>query len=574
MGKSNIQLFSKETNELLKRGGAKEFEKLNKEARKLTDQINQQTKVLKNAKQGTKEYAQEYQRLINTTKNLMGVAGQRNEFAGMAKNGMAASPAASASGGGGGGLMGMVGGLMSNPLSWLIGAGLFGGHEAMKGFGMWQQGAGTRISLRGRGMRQIGLRGGQTSAAALYGMNENDFIAQQMASMDAFGSGGATNASVLGRSRFERGRGLATGTLTSTGAGLATQLGGRGSQDAIMKLQASLIASGIKDRIGPYLEVAANMLTSINAQGLSSSGQVLGALASIAAKSKDAPEIISSVLMGLDSSVRNATGEKAAFFQNAFAKAGIGGGTILGTQLSMKGGMFGVDTAGLTPEWAGLFERSGLSDKTGGFQQKAKAIVDMARISKLDISGKDTMGGQAALSVGQQIFGTSDTKKVAKGWGYLQMGAEGGDASKWADKIKGLKDKTGEENLTSIQSSSEGSYTMLTKIRDTLLIGIGKDGVKLASEIEKALINIDKNIAAATALITPLFGWINKTFPAISPEDIQTSKEISQGKYSDADGKFSYENMSSKETNNLKAHEAFKLMISLLSEGQYCSQSL
>jgi hypothetical protein len=399
----------------------------------------------------------------------------------------------------------------------------YGLSRAVSGWNLYKQGIGSRISLRGRGFRDLGLKGGEVSKAGEYGLNENEFLQQQMQAVDVFGRGGASNASVLQRARFERAYGLTgTGALTNAGANIATQVGGKGAEEAVLKLQASLIASGITDRIGPYLEVAANMLTNINARGLSDSGDVFSALSILAARTKDAPEIITSILSNLDASIRGATGEKSAFFQGAFARAGIGGGTIMGTKLAMSTGIFGINQENIPPAWKSTFKQLGLD---AGFQQKASAISK--EMGRYGLGPTSKRSGESLFAM-MELGNISDPIKAAKAMEYLRIAEKTQTPQAWKkaeQELRGATDQTVEQNLTDIKASGEGSYDLLTKISESVRIGIGADGVNLGALVQGAILNIDKQVAAIAAFILPAKKFVDDRFEDMKPRHVRFKEQ-------------------------------------------------
>lgn len=505
MGKSNIQLFSKDTNDLLKKGATKELEKLNKEAKKLTDQINAQTKSLMRAKQGTKEYAAEYTKLLQTSKELVRLNGSKGELSNISQSGMSSSSSSSSRGSGGGlaGLAGLAGldPIMAAAVAAALGVGGFALHQGVQGVGKYQESIGTRNLLIGRGITRPGFTGGQASEAASYGMDINAFLEEQLKSTSAFGIAGSSNRSVLQRTRFERGHGVSRGTLSNLGGGLASTIGARGANDAVSKMMSSAVSAGLKDgRVTQYLETAANMLTNINARGLSDNAQILSTLSDVVAMTKDSPEIISNILMGADASVRNASGDKAAFIQGAFARAGIGGGTILGTQQVMKTGLFGPSRTGQTAQTIKNWEKMGMFSS---FKSRVSAMTDYAGAGGISARPGTPEAEAASLEIYSKLLGTDDISKIGRGREIYAKVASGEMTSAQGEKAtKGLRDRTSSDYLSAIQKNTSGLLEIAIANRMSALGALGESAAPLEIKRLKAMTKADYLLAATTDKLT------------------------------------------------------------------------
>ncbi|MCG3175344.1 MAG: hypothetical protein MOGMAGMI_00273 [Candidatus Omnitrophica bacterium] len=297
------------------------------------------------------------------------------------------------SGSGIGGMAGMFGKL--NPAAMLgmgaLGAGGFLLNRGMQARGVFTQGVNDRVALRGRGVEDINLKPELQEQATQAGMNTQSVRRARLQAMDVFGRAGATQERVIQRGAFERNYGVEQGTLGNIGAQLRGTMGGKGADKATMTIQASLISTGITDEIGPYLETAANMLVSINENGLTFSDSAAALLSTVAKSGQIAPERAGKMISGIDQSIKGSTGEANAFFQQVFGKAGIGGGSIGGAQAAIRsGGLFGAD-----------LDSSYLGD------------VDKRALKELGIGGR-TMGkvAQGTVSTLDQLFG--DEQEIGK----------------------------------------------------------------------------------------------------------------------------------------------------------------
>lgn len=507
LGKSDINLFSKETQKLLKGEAKKAMEDLDKSAKRLRQRIDKQAESLKKTVKGTKEYNVEMSKLLRLSERLYRTEKQRGDFTRISQKGMGASVPKGLGGMMGRMGMGKLGGMMTGGaamlggplgilLALLMGGGLFAGGRMKQGFGMFEQGAGTRMALRGRGVRDFGLTRGQRGAAAEAGLDLNTLMQQRMGAMEAFGRQGAGTQQVIQRSKFERAFGLETGTFSRFGGQFRQVLGGGRANEATMKLQASLIASGIDDAIGPYLETASNLLLSINENGLTNNAEILGALSTLIKETGEAPEVIARQLRGIDSTLRASVGERNAFAQVAFAQAGIGGRTIGGTQAAIRsGGLFGADLSGLTPEQRQTLNSIGIGK--AGFRQRSRAMLDQfkslgfnfgpgASAADLVQSGRGAMG----------FLGAENEVQGIRMLELLQQGAKGQDVTKQLEEIQ--KDPQ-LKNLENINTSVEGQLDILKNINNTIKTEMGERVAPAVIALRSINNRIDETISKRIA---------------------------------------------------------------------------
>lgn len=480
LGSSKINIFSKESEKLLKGEAKVAMEQLNKSAKDLKSQLENQAKVLKDTTKNTKEYAAEMQKLLNISEKMYQVEKARGQFGAIAQGGMAGK----APGGMGSLLGGLAGKLGPLALAGFAGSRLFGG------YGEYSGGMGTRLSLRGRGVTDLSTPGASEMAGA--GLNTNTLLQQRLAGMDAFGAAGATNEAVLNRSKFERNYGVNQGTLTNIGSGLRQTMGGTRANEAVMKLQASLIASGIEDAIGPYLSTVSNLLSSINENGLTDSAEILGSFAELIKNTKESPERISKSMETIDSTLRNSTGERNAFMQMAFARAGIGGTSIGGTQAAIRtGGLFGADLSALTATQQKTL--SGWGSSGAGAARRAGAILNQVQTSGINFGeGATEKQLTQAGRFGMRFLGAKNESQGIELLNLLKQMSQGKDVK---DKIEKLMENPELKNLENINTSAEGQLRILEDISKTLKTELGEKLVPFTALIYKGLNQIDENIS-------------------------------------------------------------------------------
>lgn len=324
-------------------------------------------------------------------------------------------------------------------------------------------GAGDRNKLKGLGVFDENF--GSAQQLGRVGLSEQDMIQRRIEATSVLGRNGTSNDTEMRKASFERSFGLQGGTMTGVAGKLRGSMGGEGATDAQMKLQSSILASGIEDAIGPYLDSAVQLLTSINETGTANTAEMTSMLAQLTKDGQRTPELMAKTFAGINDSVKNASGEQSAFLQTAFARAGIGGGTIGGTKFAMaSGGIMGQSRAELEKrgynsdllnnmEGQGMF--SGLGKRSG-------AIMDMVRGSGglkpgenvSDIKDPDRMVGMNNL--GNNVFGTK--------------GDQGFDAMMMLEKVqnKQMSQKQFEEKLKKMKEGDDPSLSRLDKINNTL----------------------------------------------------------------------------------------------------------
>ena len=397
---------------------------------------------------------------------------------------------------GAGGGMGSGGGMSGGVVGKITAAaGAYAASIAYRSVSAFKQGAGSNISLQGLG---VNPRSGFSSRQlADSGLDVNSMMEKRVNATRLLGREGGNEAGVLGRARFERSKGLEDGTLMNVAGSLRSSFGGSGANDAQMKLQASILSSGIEDALGPYLDAATDMLSNINENGVTSTTDIIAAFGDIAKSGQRTVEQSAKLFGGIDSSIRGASGEADAFFQNAFSRAGIGGGAIGTTKFAMEaGGLAGLDSNELLakkyePALVADFEKYGISSNSGGASRRAGAITSQAR-QNLGISGsfsgiKDARTAAMASQFGNTMFGT-------QGFGGLdalrlleQVESKKISRKTFDKKIEDIRNNTPElKGLAAINDSLSGQTTILDNISTSLKVISGESMVPAALLMQSA----------------------------------------------------------------------------------------
>jgi hypothetical protein len=478
---SKLEIFSKEDKAFLKTEFKKEISmmkgKLKENATELKKMVKDQQAMVK----GTKDELELRKKIVEGYKVQAKLGKELGQAQGAVSGGK---------GGGGGGGEGMLSGIAeiagSLAAAGALAIGAYGVMKTVEGTKQYTSGVGNRNKLKGLGVQEDSF--GSAGDLASVGLTEQEMIQRRIEATKSLGRQGSDNATEMRKAGFERAYGLDSGTMTGAATAFRGQVGGKGATDIQMKLQASVIGAGIEDAIGPYLQSAVTLLTSINETGTSNTAGMTALMATLTKSGERSPELIAKNLGGIDAALKGSSGDANAYLQAAFARKGIGGGTIGGTQFALEaGGLGGLDRKEL--------EKRGYNkdlldnmDKAGQFSgpgERGSALLDMAY-------------KQAGLGKGQKIGDIKDPNQLyglnnlanntlgTKGMNgidslkMLESAQDGKMSGKELDeKMKGLLENSDPsvKRLDLINQSLSGQTEVLTKINNNLLESLGKEGV-------------------------------------------------------------------------------------------------
>lgn len=530
LGKSKIELFTPDTKKFMRNEAVAQAEAIRKQIDKIKESTKKHQQAIADVVKGSKEELKIREKILKAQQHISKLEGQRGKASNLAEqlqgpgfmkqfgkfSGLSSLLKGAKGLGGGGGFLAGAGGLLG--LGGLAAAG-YGVSRVMAARQTYGEGNDARLMLRGRGVTDMAPTNEKAMLNA--GLNSLTLRQARLRDMNVFGREGATQESVIKRAQFERNFGVEEGTLSGIGAGFRSSMGGKGADKTLMKLQASLIASGITDAIGPYLETAANMLTELNERGFTMDDSVL-ALFNSMAKTGMGEGRISQLAMGADQGIRGATGESNAFFQSIFNKAGIGGGTIGGTQAAMRmGGLFGVDLSkykGMGGIDRKMFETLGIG---GGGHMQNVAKSTLGTLDQLFGNPKDVekqmrsenkqtresgaLKRLSRLRYVMQAFQLKDEGQAAEVEGLLGKAAKASpqERSKIMKQIKNMKEDTPElQNLKAINNSNDGIYNILKNQKTSTEDAIGEALSGAFNTTNELLNSIDKAILALAKFFT------------------------------------------------------------------------
>lgn len=536
--KSQINLFPKEQRQFLQTQAKKMLGDIGDKLKENERLVAKSSKEMSNLAKGTQEYATAERRVNDLLKERTRILSLQKEYQGVSKGigpqrGINPQVLSQMPGTAGraGGMLSRVGSLagrlgpMGLAAGGILGLGGFAASRMMGAYGTFSQGIGNRVALRGLGMGDVDLS--DRSRAARAGLDAQDMRSRRVAAGRVLGREGGSQEAVLRRAEFERNFGLESGMMAGLGGQLRGQMGGAGANEAVMKLQASVLAAGIEDALGPYLEAATSMLSQINENGLMGNDQMIQLLGQLAADGKNTPEQIARTFTTLQGAVVGSTGEQNAFFQQAFARAGIGGGTVGGTKLGIEaGGLFGLDQEELNRRFGGNLGGTlgqGLGF-TQGFGKRGGAILDeVKQLAGVQGSVQDIKDPQQATflsNFANRIFGT-------KGLEGLEATRMLEDALKDPEKAKDFQKRMEEmkktpelKNLELIKKSSAGAVQYLEKIANSVQDELGANMSSTAIALKMMLVKFDM-------LLNSLVG----TFATTGAEALAGEEGIGKGEF-------------------------------------------
>ena len=484
---SKVQIFSNEDKKFLKTEMKKEIALMKQKLQENRVEIEKMVSAQADLTAGSKEELENRKKILEAYKVQAKLGSELGKTQKAAKGG----------GGVDSGSGGLLNGLMNfaRLIPGLAAAATIGYavSKGMKANDQYVAGAGNRNRLKGLGVSDENF--GSPQDLGRVGLTEQEMIQRRIDATSVLGRSGTSNATEMRKAGFERAYGLEGGTMTGIAGQMRGTMGGQGATEAQMKLQASVMAAGIEDAIGPYLESAVQLLTHINENGATNTAEMTSMLAQLTKDGGRTPEMMSKTFGGINDAVKGAHGEQSAFLQTAFARAGIGGGTIGGTKYAMdSGGIMGMDRSALEKRGYNkdLLDNMDKNGMFSGLGKRSGAIMDMFHQAgglkqgeKVgDIKDTDRMVGMGNLA--NSVFGT----KGDQGFDALQMleKVQNKQMSQktFNDKLKQMQESTPEtDRLDKINNSLSGQTEILRTINTNLMENLGKEAVVAGNAITK-----------------------------------------------------------------------------------------
>lgn len=520
IGSTKVAVFTESDKKFLKTELKKELGLMKSRLKENREEIKKMVEDQKKLVSGSREELEARKKILEAYKIQNKLAKEAGEIQKISKDGI--------KGGGGGGLGDKLMNMLGSIPKLLGGAALaVGGFGIMKGIQASDQyvgGASNRVKLKGLGNNQDNF--GSSGQMARAGVTEQDLIRRTIETTAVLGRAGTSSDNELKKASFERAYGLNAGAMSNVSTSLRGSFGGQGANEAQSKLQATILASGIEDAIGPYLETMTSLLGSINENGTTNTADLMNVMAQMTKDGGRTPEQMAKQFGTINSAIQGATGESSAFLQTAFSKAGIGGGTIGGTKYAMEsGGLFGLNRDELSKRGynSDLLNNMGQGGMFQGIGGRSDAIMNQFKSS-------------AGMKPGQSISGITDMNQMV-GMNNLSnsvfgtKGNQGFDALMMLEKVqnKQMSPKEFDEKVKKMQESKDpvaerldtinktlaGQTDILGNINTNLMESLGKNTVGVRNELkglENSGIEGTNNVAGAvngTGIVQGVGGSIN-----------------------------------------------------------------
>lgn len=339
------------------------------------------------------------------------------------------------------------------------------------------------MSLQGRGLSNFQ---GMSPEMAKLGFMPTEIQNMQAQSLDVFGKKNSEPGALSSMARMTRASGLDFGELAGAFSGVQAKSGTDSAAKTAQVFMANIFAKGVKEQIGPYLEGTNSLLSTINQDGLGLNAKAIGYLTSIAGNGEAmSPQRVAEQLGNIDQTVRGATGDRAAFMMTAFARAGIGGGILGGTQERMRMGLLGGNSEeiakregmGLLPKGytqamtnANIIGPNAEKGAIGGILKQFDQVVSTFMPSKDAVAHMSTaerkqmqsrnMVLQGNLAMG--LMGGANGEEALERIGMLRK-AQAGDKGAQSDLKSLMKtaDQKVQESLDKIMTSPGGSLASI-----------------------------------------------------------------------------------------------------------------
>lgn len=502
LGRTKVSIFSDEDRKFIKTELKQELSLMKTKLAENRAEITKFSKAQATVVKGSKEELENRKKILASYRVQTQLAKQIGDLERQKKD---MGRTGGIGGSTGTGMMGKFAGLMGGAALAVGGMALVRGYQANNQFA---QGAGNRVKLRGLGQESMNM--GSPEELAKAGMSEQDFIKRQISGTQRLGRSGASKDSILQQAQFERAHGLEEGSMMNVSTSLRGNMGGKGADTAQAKMQAAILASGIEDAIGPYLESATELLADINKNGITNTDEMIRVFSEMVKDGKRTPEQIAESFKGIDQAVKGASGEANAFMQTAFARGGIGGGTVGSTRLAMSsGGIMGLNedelsnrgyNKDLIKNMKGAGFTSGVGDRSGALLKQFKQSAGIGKKNIGDVTDINTMTGLSTMA--NSVLGTEGMQ----GFDALQMmeKVQNKQMSKkqFDQKIQDMRDKKDPmlDRLNKVNASLEGQTTILRDINTNLMESLGKTAIKagnVATQADNMLVEGTGTVASS-----------------------------------------------------------------------------
>jgi hypothetical protein len=404
-------------------------------------------------------------------------------------------------------------------------AGGFAYSRASQGFDAFEASANQRLGLRGRGVTDVSGRSG-----ARYGFGTTETRTAQEQGIGIFGleSSQSGNASLDRRLRFSRMTGMAPETVQGTFAGTQAQGGFSAANKAFEEFRATIMADKLQHALAPYLEAVSGLLGQINEDGLGLTGDAIRSIATIAAKGENvSAQQAARIIGGIDATIKGSSGDVKAFYMQAFANKGIGGGMLGGAEAVTDLGLFGgSESAARGFQKEGLLSGRAIADfKASGLlgqnvaKERSQAIMAAMEEVRSRFPGEEALGPNASPAERQRarmqqtlargfamkrLTGASNVIEGEARFGAIQKMANAKTPEEYQKLAEKYEDQFGQKSMDEMMKSSEGHLKQIEANTQAAQETLGQAVAPAVLAMRELLAEIDNMLAHTLGPIAKL----------------------------------------------------------------------
>jgi hypothetical protein len=307
-----------------------------------------------------------------------------------------------------------------------------------------------------------------------------------------------------------------------------------GGTDAANKQLASLIGIAVSDKmdktqIANFIESSVALLTNINETGNVNVNSAVALMSTLTKAGGMSPEQAAKSVGNMQQAVAGSQGEANAFFQIAAARAGLGGGTLLGTKFAVRQGLFGADTEALSAQVGGSprgqamvsdIQKLGLSRSTFS-KDMAQSILEVMDKMFPTEGPTGTQGRLGRAGMMESLFGTKTLPEAAKVLSILEKMSAGtagkADQKFLEDLRKSPESDWREKMISSLDRTALNTQTSLAELT-MARFHLGQEIAPATIASREALKLISEGVGTLVSIMTSIFGPVADTISSIRPE--------------------------------------------------------
>lgn len=297
------------------------------------------------------------------------------------------------------------------------------------------------LKMAGQGTEAL-TGAGRSSGIAL-GYDSNEVDSTQIGLNRSFGKVGAQaeNNRTANTLAYSRALALDPDEISGAGNTLRATAGGDFASTQTANILSAAISEGMdRSQASNFLATMSQGISEMSRGGTANTNALLAFATRMSAAGKS-PEQSLKAFSTVSNAVSGSSGNNNSFFQQAAARGGLGGGTLLGSQLAVKQGLLGMDLGsgkgGLLSQIQDPTLRAQTKNAFGGkgglgdrdFTQKmSTGILEGIGGKGFDANNKEEFQGMVSSIM--ENFGVKDSAEAVKVLDTLTSLAKGGSATK------------------------------------------------------------------------------------------------------------------------------------------------